>query len=75
MARLLQAVGAALGVDPAKFVLTGGDDYGLLATFPAAVTLPQTWRVIGRVLSAGEPGAVTVDGAECPDAGGHQHFR
>ncbi len=71
----LQAVGAALGVDPLRFLLTGGDDYSLLATFPAQTVLPQPWRQIGVVLETGEPGEVTVDGAEYEDAGGHQHFR
>ena len=33
----LLAVGAALGVDPVTFVLTGGDDYGLVACFPPEV--------------------------------------
>lgn len=71
----LQAVGAALGVDPMRFVLTGGDDYSLVATFPTATTLPSPWRPIGSVLAAGDPGAVTVDGSAYEDAGGHQHFR
>lgn len=70
----LQAVGAALGVDPLRYCLTGGDDYSLVATFPADVALPEVWRPIGRVLDGGEPGAVTVDGAPYDDAGGHQHF-
>lgn len=70
----LQAVGAALGVDPIRFVLTGGDDYGLAATFPPDVDLPSEWRAIGRVLDGGDPGAVTVDGAADPDPGGHRHF-
>ncbi|MGI8433476.1 MAG: thiamine-phosphate kinase [Nocardioidaceae bacterium] len=71
----LQAVGAALGVDPTSFVLTGGDDYGLVATFVAAASLPEQWRRIGRVLAAGEPGSVTVDGLPYGAAPGHQHFR
>lgn len=71
----LQAVGAALGVDPKRFLLTGGDDYGLLATFPAGTVLTDPWRTIGRVGDAGEPGVVTVDGAAYEDPGGHQHFR
>ncbi|MFY9914687.1 MAG: thiamine-phosphate kinase, partial [Nocardioidaceae bacterium] len=70
----LQAVGAALGVDPLRFMLTGGDDYSLAATFPAGTTLPKPWRRIGVVLSQG-PGQVTVDGGEYDQADGHQHFR
>ena len=71
----LQAVGAALGVDPMRFMLTGGDDYGLVATFPPGTELPSPWRQIGEVLGEAEAGAVTVDGAEYEDPAGHQHFR
>jgi thiamine-monophosphate kinase len=71
----VQAVGAALGVDPMHLVLTGGDDYGLVAAFPAVTELPQSWRPIGRVGDGGEPGLVTVDGEPYPLAAGHQHFR
>ena len=34
IAEPLRAVGAALGADPMRFVLTGGDDHALVATFP-----------------------------------------
>jgi len=71
----IQAVGAALGVDPMHLVLTGGDDYCLVATFPAAATLPQAWRQIGTVVEPGGPAPVTVDGEPYPEPGGHQHFR
>ena len=71
----VQTVGAALGVDPMHLVLTGGDDYGLVATFPAGTALPDSWRPIGRVVDDGEPGHVTVDGEPYPEAAGHQHFR
>jgi thiamine-monophosphate kinase len=70
----LESVGAALGVDPQRLVLTGGDDYGLLATFPADVEPPEPWRVVGRVLRDGEAGAVTVDGASYERPTGHRHF-
>lgn len=69
----LQAVGAALGVDPMRFLLTGGDDHGLLATFPKATKLPDAWTIIGAV-SAGKA-VVTVDGEEYEGPAGHQHFR
>ncbi len=71
----LQAVGAALGVDPKNFLLTGGDDYGLVAAFPSEAALPDNWRVIGAVLDDGERGAVTVDGAPYDGPTGHEHFR
>ena len=71
----LHAVGAAMGVDPMRFVLTGGDDYSLVATFPADVVLPESWRAIGRVTDGGEAGLVTVDGGDYADPAGHQHFR
>ncbi len=75
IAEPLQAVGAALGVDPMTFMLTGGDDYPLLATFPAKTALPDEWRQIGTVLEGGEAGSVTVDGAAYDEGAGHQHFR
>jgi thiamine-monophosphate kinase len=71
----LRAVGAALGVDPMSFVLTGGDDYCLVATFPSGTELPAEWHEIGTVTETGEPGTVTVDGTEYEQPGGHQHFR
>ena len=67
----LAEVGAALNVDPLTWVLTGGDDYALVATFPREVTPPESWRPIGTV---GEGEGVRVDGRRWPD-GGHEHFR
>lgn len=67
----LREVGAALNVDPLLWVLTGGDDYALAASFPKNVELPDTWTVIGAV-AQGE--GVRVDGRRWP-AGGHEHFR
>ncbi|MDN4172816.1 thiamine-phosphate kinase [Nocardioides sp. SOB77] len=71
----LHAVGAALGADPLSFVLSGGDDHALLATFdPAAV--PDGWAVIGEVLEPadGAAPAVTVDGAPYDGPTGWTHF-
>ncbi len=66
-------VAAAVGGgDPLTFILTGGDDHALLATF-AASDVPEGWRVIGTV-SDGDP-TVTVDGAAWEgDAVGWRHF-
>jgi len=71
----LQAVGAALGADPMQFVLGGGDDHALLATFPDAASVPAGWQVIGAVVAPTEDGpAVTVDGASYDGPAGWTHF-
>ena len=71
VAHKLREVGAALNVDPLVWVLAGGDDYALAATFPARTELPDPWQVIG-VVTEGQ--GVRVDGRRWP-AGGHEHFR
>jgi thiamine-monophosphate kinase len=64
---------AAMGVDPYLWVLTGGDDHPIVATFPAAVALPERWHVVGRVVDGG---GVTVDGRPYTDGpSGWDHFR
>lgn len=67
--------GAAGDSDPCpRWVLTGGEDHGLLATFPDERSIPPAFRVIGRV-AAGEPGA-TADEFRLPaGATGWDHFR
>src|SRR5206468_3837513 len=39
----LREVGGALNVDPMVWVLTGGDDYALVATFPRGTGLSEAW--------------------------------
>ncbi|MGC7096889.1 thiamine-phosphate kinase [Amycolatopsis lurida] len=56
----LQEVAAALGADARQWVLTGGEDHALVATFPPHADLPAGWRRIGAVTMP-ESG-VTVDG-------------
>ncbi|HVH24587.1 MAG TPA: thiamine-phosphate kinase [Pseudonocardia sp.] len=69
----LVEVGSALGVDPMHWLLTGGEDHALAATFPADAELPEGWTVIGTV-AAGDP-QVLVDGRPHAEAGGWDHFR
>ncbi|MEV7428625.1 thiamine-phosphate kinase [Nocardioides sp. NPDC092400] len=71
----LHAVGAALGADPLGFVLGGGDDHALLATFDPA-DVPEGWDVVGEVTEPadGAVGAVTVDGAPYDGPTGWTHF-
>ncbi len=65
-------VGKALGVDPMGWVLTGGEDHALAATFRPEAALPTGWRVIGAV----RPGSgVRVDGRPYSAATGWDHFR
>lgn len=72
----LAEVASALGADPMSWLLTGGDDHALVATFPPEVMIPAPWQQIGTVGPAGPDGpAVTVDGAAYEGAGGFEHFR
>jgi len=66
----LHAVGAALGADPLQFILSGGDDHALLATFPQG-SVPAGWTIVGSV-AEGE--GVTVDGAAYEGPTGWTHF-
>ena len=62
----------ALNADPLQWLLAGGDDHALAATFPPDVDLPMAWSVVGRV-EAGDAG-VLVDGAEWAGPGGWRTF-
>lgn len=66
----LTEVASALGRDPRQWVLTGGDDHALAATFPAG-RVPADWIVIGAVR---EGSGVLVDGVPWDAAGGWDHF-
>jgi thiamine-monophosphate kinase len=71
-AQMRDAAGA-LGVDPYTWILGGGDDHALAATFPAGTALPEDWLVIGVV---GEGSGVTVDGKPYQTGPvGWDHFR
>ncbi|MDI5943197.1 thiamine-phosphate kinase, partial [Micromonospora sp. DH15] len=54
------------------WILAGGDDHALAATFPPAVALPDPWRIVGRVT---EGTGVTVDGEAYDGPTGWDHFR
>lgn len=64
------AAAAATGADPWAWVLGGGEDHALVATFPGAV--PAGWRPIGTVVDG--PARVVVDGAEWTGETGWQSF-
>jgi thiamine-monophosphate kinase len=69
--RLLE-VATALGADARHWVLTGGEDHALAATFPESATLPEGWRQIGHV---GRGNGVTVDGQSYEKPAGWEHWR
>jgi len=75
----LAQVAAALGGNPLAWVLTGGEDHALLATFPAAADLPAGFVRVGVVEEG--PAGVLVDGVPAADVAeglgegtGHVHF-
>jgi thiamine-monophosphate kinase len=70
----LRPVASALGVDPWEWVLSGGEDHGLLATFaPGAV--PASFSVVGVVREPTPGAAVLLDGHRPGTALGWDHFR
>lgn len=66
----LAAAGTALGVDPSGWVLGGGEDHALVATFPGPP--PPGWRVIGRVLDG--PARVLLNGQPWHGEAGWQSY-
>ncbi|MCZ7439266.1 thiamine-phosphate kinase [Micromonospora sp. WMMC241] len=70
--RQMRDAAQALGVDPYTWILAGGDDHALAATFPAGAALPDGWRPVGRVTDGA---GVTVDGAGYDGPPGWDHFR
>jgi thiamine-monophosphate kinase len=67
----VRLAGQLLGADPLTWVLTGGEDHALAATFPQGASLPGRWRVIGSV---SDGAGVTVDSAPAGAVGGWRHF-
>lgn len=65
-------VSEALGTDAMTFMLSGGDDYALVATFSSQTVLPPGWTAIGTV---SDGSGVTVAGEVWEGPSGHQHFR
>lgn len=68
----LAEAAAAYSMDPLEWVLTGGDDHALLATFPPGSDIPDGFVLIGEV-RAGE--GVALNGTAVTAPGGHDHFR
>ena len=74
----LEPVARSLGADATAWLLTGGEDHGLLATFPPDRPLPAGFRRIGTVQEAGPAGPRVVPSAADAahvTAPGWDHFR
>ncbi len=79
VAEPVRAAAAAFNADPLTWLLTGGDDHAIAATFPGDCELPSGFTVVGRVTQVEDnqaltaPG-VTVSGRVPLGGGGHDHF-
>ena len=72
----LAETASAFTLDPLTWVLTGGDDHALVATFGPDVVLPEPFVRIGTVVEPGDSAAgVLVDGRPHEGVAGHDHFR
>ena len=73
------AAAAAFNADPLVWLLTGGEDHAVVATFAADAALPEGFTVIGSVGDVElddvlEAPGVTVGGKVPRGNGGHDHF-
>lgn len=71
MPQRLAEVASALGADGRQWLLTGGEDHALVATFPAAVGLPSGWTAVGEVRQGS---GLLVDGRPYDGPRGWGHF-
>ena len=51
---MLEEPAMRIGASAIDWVIGGGEDHSLLATFPAGSTIPRAFKPIGRVAEAGE---------------------
>ena len=75
LAEGLEPASILLDTDPMGWVLAGGEDHGLLATFPPGVQLPPGFTAIGSVQALGvdESPGIKIAG-HAADTGGWDHF-
>gem|GEM_PF-5283052 len=70
----LAAAAGALAADADGWVLGGGEDHGLLATFPASADVPAPFVVVGRVRDVDDEPGVLVAGRRPTARSGWDHF-
>lgn len=68
----IRETASAFNADPLGWVISGGDDHALAATFPASATLPAGFVAVGEVV---EGSGVEVPGYRHIGAPGFDHFR
>lgn len=74
-AERLKPAAALTKQEPMKWVLHGGEDFGLLAAFPKASDVPEEFTVIGKVTArSGRRSVVTVGGKPVVEGAGFDHF-
>ena len=74
---VLARAATTLRADALTWMLTGGDDYALVACLPPQAAVPPECLVIGAVIQGGDEGMerVLVDKAPWAGPAGHDHFR
>jgi thiamine-monophosphate kinase len=65
---VLEESARAIEANPSDWVIGGGEDHSLLATFPAGATVPRAFKPIGVVLPQG-PAPVMLGAQPLPERG------
>jgi thiamine-monophosphate kinase len=65
---VLEESARAIEANPSEWIIGGGEDHSLLATFPAGATLPRAFKPIGVVLPQG-PAPVMLGAQALPERG------
>lgn len=79
VAEPVSSAAAAFNADPMVWVLTGGEDHAVAATFSASADLPEGFTAVGTVADVADvelldaPGVI-VGGRVPRGSGGHDHF-
>ncbi|MGP5048331.1 thiamine-phosphate kinase [Glutamicibacter ardleyensis] len=74
-AQRLEPAANLLKTDPMQWVLHGGEDFGLLASFPADAEIPEEFTVIGKIVrTAGRRSTIRMDGKLLDYRNAFDHF-
>jgi thiamine-monophosphate kinase len=65
---VVEEAARAIDANPADWVIGGGEDHSLLATFPSDAVLPRAFKAIGVVLPLG-PAPVMLGANPLPEKG------